>query len=90
MNEISKKFAYYLMDEFRIEGTSEEYVDKAIYKIFNYELLDEKQKELFNEIFFNTLDVVWISEKMVEENDHYQAQRIEALREDYESVKRYS
>ena len=35
MNEISKKFAYYLMDEFRIEGTSEEYVDKAIYKIFN-------------------------------------------------------
>jgi len=89
MNEISLKFACYLIDELRIEGTSEEYVDKAIYKVFNYHLLDDKQKQLFNEIVFGTLDVPGISEKLDEENDHYHAQRIQALREDYESSERY-
>ena len=89
MNEISLKFACYLIDELRIEGTSEEYVDKAIYKVFNYHLLDDKQKQLFNEIVFGTLDVPGISEKLDEENDYYQAQRIQALREDYESSERY-
>jgi hypothetical protein len=41
MNDISKRFASYLMDDYHIKGTTEEDVDKAINKIFRYELLDD-------------------------------------------------
>ena len=50
MNDISKRFASYLMDDYKIKGTTEEDVDKAINKIFRYELLDDAQQVLFNEI----------------------------------------
>jgi hypothetical protein len=39
MNDISKRFASYLMDDYKIKGTTEEDVDKAINKIMT-EALD--------------------------------------------------
>jgi len=57
MNDISKRFASYLMDDYKIKGTTEEDVDKAINKIFRYELLEDGPQELFTAIMTQVLEV---------------------------------
>ena len=83
MNDISKRFASYLMDDYHIKGTTEEDVEKAINKIFRYELLDEAQQVLFNEIMTEALDISWISEQLKGEWDRYEQEILDCQKEDY-------
>lgn len=83
MNDISKRFASYLMDDYHIKETTEEDVEKAINKIFRYELLDEAQQVLFNEIMTEALNISWISEQLKGEWDRYEQEIIDCQKEDY-------
>lgn len=83
MNDISKRFASYLMDDYHIKGTTEEDVEKAVNKIFRYELLDDAQQVLFNEIMTEALDISWISEQLKGEWDRYEQEIIDCQKEDY-------
>jgi len=83
MNEISKIFASYLMDDYKIKGTTEEDVEKAIYKIFRYELLDDAQQVLFTSIMNEALDVPWIAEQLTDVWDRYNQEIIDCQKEDY-------
>jgi len=82
MNEISKIFASYLMDDYKIKGTTEEDVDKAIYKIFRYDLLDDAQQILFNSIINEALDVPWIAEQLTDIWDRYNQEILDCQKED--------
>ena len=83
MNDISKRFASYLMDDYHIKGTTEEDVDKAINKIFRYELLNDAQQVLFNEIMTEALDVPWIAEQLTDVWDRYEQEILDCKKEDY-------
>ena len=83
MNDISKRFASYLMDDYKIKGTTEEDVDKAICKIFRFELLDDAQQVLFVEIMNDALDVPWIAEQLTGEWDRYEQEILDCKKEDY-------
>jgi hypothetical protein len=83
MNDISKRFASYLMDDYKIKGTTEEDVDKAINKIFRYELLDDAQQVLFNEIMTEALDVPWIADQLTDVWDRYNQEILDCKKEDY-------
>ena len=85
MNDISKRFASYLMDDYHIKGTTEEDIDKAINKIFRYELLDDAQQVLFNEIMTEALDVPWIAEQLTDVWDRYEQEILDCKKEDYEN-----
>jgi len=83
MNEISKIFASYLMDDYKIKGTTEEDVEMAINKIFRYELLDDAQQVLFTSIMNEALDVPWIAEQLTDVWDRYNQEIIDCQKEDY-------
>lgn len=83
MNDISKRFASYLMDDYHIKGTTEEDIEKAINKIFRYELLDDAQQVLFNEIMTEALDISWISDQLKGEWDRYEQEILDCKKEDY-------
>ena len=82
MNDISKRFASYLMDDYKIKGTTEEDVDKAICKIFRFELLDDAQQVLFVEIMNEALDVPWIAEQITGIRDRYNQEIYDCQKED--------
>jgi hypothetical protein len=82
MNDISKRFASYLMDDYHIKGTTEEDVDKAINKIFRFELLDDAQQVLFVEIMNDALDVSWIAEQLTGIWDRYNQEIYDCQKED--------
>jgi len=82
MNDISKRFASYLMDDYKIKGTTEEDVDKAINRIFRFELLDDAQQVLFVEIMNEALDVPWIAEQLTGIWDRYNKEIYDCQKED--------
>jgi hypothetical protein len=70
------------MDDYKIKGTTEEDVDKAINKIFRFELLDDAQQVLFNEIMTEALDVPWIAEQLTGIWDRYNQEIYDCQKED--------
>ena len=85
MNDISKLVASYLMDDYRIKGTTEEDVEKALSKIFRYHLLDDAQSVLWDKIINESLDIPWIAEQLQSIWDKYNQEILDAQKEDYEN-----
>ncbi len=83
MNEANQAVLNYLTNTYRIQDVSIEGVEQAIDTIFNFNMLTPLQKQLFNIIILQALDIEYISEQLTSYMMEEELKRIEAQKEDY-------